>query len=97
MEYKNNYESVLILKGTYTEDEYKKALNEIIEKIKKIIEIEKVDEIGLKKLAYEVQNNKTGYYVVIYYKAISQAVLEMERLYRINEDIIKFLTVRKEG
>lgn len=97
MEYKNNYESVLILKGTYTEDEYKKALNEIIEKIKKLIEIEKVDEIGLKKLAYEVQNNKTGYYVVIYYKAINQAVLEMERLYRINEDIIKFLTVRKEG
>lgn len=97
MEYKNNYESVLILKGTYTEDEYKKALNEIIEKIKKLIEIEKVDEIGLKKLAYEVQNNKTGYYVVIYYKATSQAILEMERLYRINEDIIKFITVKIEN
>lgn len=97
MEYKNNYESVLILKGTYTEDEYKKALNEIIEKIKKLIEIEKVDEKGLRKLAYEVKENKTGYYVVIYYKATSEDVLETERLYRINEDVIKFLTVRKEG
>lgn len=96
MEYKNNYESVIILKGTYTEDEYKKALNEIIEKIKKLIEIEKVDEIGLKKLAYEVNKQKTGYYVVVYYKATSQAVLEIERIYRINEDVIKFLTVRKE-
>lgn len=96
MEYKNNYESVLIFRGINTEDEYKKAINEIIEKIKKLIEIEKVDEKGLRKLAYEVNKQKTGYFVVIYYKATSQAILEMERLYRINENIIKFITVKKD-
>lgn len=96
MEYKNNYESVIILKGTHTEDEYKKALNEIIQKLKKLIDIEKIDEKGLRNLAYEVNKQKTGYFVVIYYKAISQAILEMERYFRITEDIIKFITVRKD-
>ncbi|MEI3429564.1 MAG: 30S ribosomal protein S6 [Clostridia bacterium] len=96
MENKRLYESVLIFKGEFTEDEYKKSLNEIIEKIKDLINIKKVDEIGLKKLAYEVKQNKTGYYVVIYYKATSQAILEIERYFRITDDIIKFLTVRKE-
>ena len=96
MEYKNNYESVLIFKGTYTEDEYKKALNEVIEKMNKLIDIEKIDEIGLKKLAYEVKQNKTGYYVIVYYKATGQAILEIERYFRITEDVIKFITVRKE-
>ena len=96
MEYKNNYESVIILKGTYTEEEYKQALNEVIEKIKKLIDIERIDEIGLKKLAYEIKKNNSGYYIVIYYKATSQAILEIERYFRITEDVIKFITVRKE-
>ena len=95
MKNKRLYESVLIFKGIFTEDEYKQALNEIIEKIKTIIDITKIDEIGLKNLAYEVKKNKKGYYVVIYYKATSQAVLEIERIFIITEDIIKFITVRK--
>lgn len=92
----NKYESVLILRGDLKEDEYKEALKKIIERIKKLINIEKIDEIGLKKLAYEVNKNKTGYYVVIYYKATNQAVLEIERFYRITEDVLRFLTVKKE-
>ena len=96
MEYKNNYESVIILKGTHTEDGYKQALNEIIQELKKLIEIEKIDEKGLKKLAYEVNKQKTGYFVVIYYKSTSQAILEMERYFRITEDVIKFITVKHE-
>ena len=96
MENKNLYESVIILKGTFTEDEYRQALNEIIEKIKTIIDITKIDEIGLKNLAYEVKKNKKGYYVVIYYKATNQAVLEIERIFRITEDILRFMTVKKD-
>lgn len=96
MENKKLYESVIILKGVFTEDEYRQALNEIIEKIKTIIDITEIEELGLKNLAYEVKKNKKGYYVVIYYKATSQAVLEMERIFRITEDIIRFMTVKKD-
>lgn len=96
MENKRLYESVLIFKGEFAEYEYKKALNEIIEKVKDLIDIKKVDEIGLKKLAYEVKQNKKGYYVVVYYKATSQSILEIERYFRIKDDIIKFITIKKE-
>ena len=96
MKNKKLYETVLILKGTLTEEEYKKSLESIIEKIKTYIGITKVDEIGKKKLAYEVQKNTEGWYVVIYFKAVSQAILEIERIFRITDDIIKFITIRRE-
>ncbi len=94
MKNKNLYESVLIIRGDLEENNYKEVLNNIIEKIKQLIDIKKIDEIGLKKLAYEINKNKTGYYVVIYYKATSQAVLEIERFYRINDDVLRFITVK---
>lgn len=95
MKNKNSYENVIILNGTFTEEEYQEAWNSIKEKIKSLVDIEKVEEIGLKKLAYEVKKIKTGYYVVIYFKATSQNVLELERYYRINDDVLKFITVKK--
>ena len=44
----------------------------------------------------EVKKNKKGYYVIIYYKATNQAVLEIERIFRITEDILRFMTVKKD-
>lgn len=96
MENKNLYENVLILKGTFTQEEYTKSLNQIMEKIKNLVEITKIEEIGVKKLAYQVKDNKTGYYIIIEFKATSQKVLELERFYRIEDDILKFIVVRKE-
>ncbi len=92
----NKYESVIIIRGDLKDEEYKKAFNEIIDKIKNLIDIEKIEEVGLRNLAYQVRNNKTGYYVVIYYKATSQAISEIERFFRIKDEILKFLTVKKD-
>ena len=97
MKNKNVYENVIILKGTLNETDYKKVLNIIIEKIKNIVEIKKIEEIGLKKLAYEVKKQQKGYYVVFDIIADGQAILEMERAYRITDEIIKFLTIKKEN
>ena len=60
MKNKNLFESVIILKGAFTEDEYRKALKSITERIKNIVDITKVDEVGKKKLAYEIKKNLTG-------------------------------------
>lgn len=94
MEKINKYENVIIITGGFTQEEYKKSLNTIMAKIKNIIDIERIEEIGKKKLAYEVKKNTEGWYVVIYFKAINQNILELERFYRINEDVIKFITVK---
>ena len=91
---KNKYESIIIISGKLIEEDYKKSLESIIERIKSFIEIEKIEEIGKKKLAYEVKENKEGWYVVFYFNAQSQAISELERIYRITDDVIKFITIR---
>lgn len=91
---KNKYESIIIISGKLIEEDYKKSLESIIERIKSFIEIEKIEEIGKKKLAYEVKENKEGWYVVFYFNAQSQAISELERIYRITDDVIKFMTIR---
>lgn len=94
MNKKRIYETVIILRGTFTEEDYKKALEKIKEYLAKH-EIEKIEEIGKKKLAYEVDKNNEGYYVIMELRVTEQEVLELQRYYRINNDILKFMIVRK--
>lgn len=94
MEKKNNYEMIQILKGTFTEEEYKKAFNSIKDYLSKY-EIKEIEELGKKKLAYEVRKNKEGYYIIFIIKASKDEVLEIERYCRTNENILKFIVVKK--
>ena len=94
MDKKIIYENIIILRGTFTEEEYKKALEKIKEYLAKY-EIEKIEELGKKRLAYEVDKNNMGYYIIIELKATEQEILELERFYRINGDVLKFLIVKK--
>lgn len=58
--------------------------------------LKKVEELGKKRLAYEVKKNKEGYYVVINFEANPELISELERNYRIMDEVIKFITVRAE-
>lgn len=49
---------------------------------------------GLKNLAYKIKKNRKGHYVLLNLDAPAEAVLEMERQMRINEDVLRYLTVR---
>lgn len=91
----NSYESLFVLKPTLTEEE----TNEHIEKIESVIannggEIVAKSVMGSRNLAYEVEGSRRGFYVVLYLKAPTTLVQELERNYRINENVIKFLTVK---
>ena len=93
-----NYELLFVLKATLTEEETTKH----IENIQNVItsngaEIAATDKIGIRDLAYEVQKNKRGNYTIIYFKAPGSAIKEIERNLRINEDVIRFLTVKYEN
>lgn len=57
MEKKNIYEMVQILKGTFTKEKYKKAFNSIKDYLSKY-EIKEIEELGKKRLAYEVKKTK---------------------------------------
>jgi small subunit ribosomal protein S6 len=55
------------------------------------------DEMGSKNLAYEIDNHKRGYYYVIYFTAPSESISELERNYRVNESIIRFIFIKSES
>ena len=89
------YESIIIVNPNTIEEEIK----ELIEYIKKIItdnngKIIKVEDLGNKKLAYEIKKNKEGYYIRFEFEVNPVIISELERIYRIKDEIMKFITVR---
>jgi len=93
-----HYETLFILKPTLSDEE--KAA--IVENIKNVIaqkggEVVAVDNIGVRELAYQINKFQRGHYYIVYYKAPSDAVLELERQMRYNEELLKFMTVKYES
>ena len=91
------YESVVIARPELTEVQVDKLvddLSEIITKDKgKIIKIEKW---GLRSFAYKINKNKKGHYFMLNLESAPSTIFEYERKMRINEDIIRFLTLKIE-
>ncbi len=90
------YETMFILKPN-TEEENRNA---IIEKFKNIIsdggEVISVDDWGLRKLAYEIQKVKDGYYYLVTFNATNEIILELERNYRIMDAVMRFIVINLE-
>lgn len=57
-------------------------------------EVSKTEFCGLRNLAYSIKKNRKGHYVLFNIDAPSPAVKEMERQMRLNEDILRFLTLK---
>lgn len=92
----NKYESVVIINPNVDEEGVKSLVKKFTDLINTDGKVEKVDELGKKKLAYEVQKNKEGYYVVFYFEANPNLIAELERNYRITDEVIKFMSIRVE-
>ena len=93
-----SYESVLIAR----QDISAQQVEGLSEALKAIITenggtIAKSEYWGLRNLAYRIKKNRKGHYVLMQLDAPAEAVAEFERNLRINEDIIRFLTVRIEA
>ena len=89
------YESVIIGRQDLTPNQFEELINDFI----KIIEsfkgvIKKRENWGLRNLAYKINKNRKGHYVLLNIDSSSDAIVEYERLMRLNEDIIRFLTIR---
>lgn len=89
------YESVVITRPELTESQVENLTNELIE----IITTEKgkvqsTEKWGLRNLAYKINKNKKAHYFLINIDCNPSAIFEYERQMRINEDIIRFLTIK---
>lgn len=92
----NKYESVIIINPNLEEE----AIKALIEKISNLIntdgKVSSVEEVGKKKLAYEIKKNKEGFYVVFKFEANPELITELERVYRITDEVIKFIVIKEE-
>jgi len=89
------YETIFILRPTVGEDE----INRVIESTTQIILNEKgtlleLNKWGMKKLAYFIKKENLGYYVYCDFAATPAAVAEIERKFRIDDVVLKYLTIK---
>ncbi|MBP5215604.1 MAG: 30S ribosomal protein S6 [Alphaproteobacteria bacterium] len=92
-----NYESVLIARQDLGASQVNNLVSELSEVIKaEGGEVVKVDNWGLKNLAYRIKKNRKGYYVLLNIVAPASAITEYERRIRLNEDVIRYMTVKVE-
>ena len=89
------YESMLIARQDLGQSQVNDIVATLSDAVKKEGgEVVNVDNWGLKTLAYRIKKNRKGYYVVLNISAPANAIFEYERLARLNEDIIRFMTVK---
>lgn len=92
----HKYESIFIISTAIGEEEIKG----LVEKFKNLLEtsaqVENIDEWGKRKLAYEIDDQKEGYYVLANFSADPNFPQELERIYKITDGIIKYMIIRKD-
>lgn len=59
--------------------------------------IDKVDDMGVKEFAYEINKMTKGHYVVMNVTATNEGVAEFDRLTRINTNVVRFMMIKTEG
>jgi small subunit ribosomal protein S6 len=91
-----NYEAMYVLRPEMDEEQ----VNAAIEKFSGMIaanggEVTKVEQWGKRRLAYEVEKLREGYYVLCYFNAGADLPKELERNFKISDNVIRFLVVRE--
>ena len=89
------YETIYIVK----QDLDTKALKDLEEKYENLLKLKKAtieykENWGLRSLAYKIQNYKKGYYFMLVFNSDKEALEELERNFRIDESVIRFLTTK---
>lgn len=91
----NKYESIIIVNPNVDEEGLKALETKFTGLINENGKVESVENMGKKRLAYEIKKNKEGYYMLFNFEAKPDSIKELERIYRITDEIIKFIVVKK--
>ena len=94
----NKYELALVVSAKIEDD----ARTAVVEKAKEYITraggtVTEVEEAGKKRLAYEIQKMKEGYYYFIQFDASAECPAEIERRVRIMEPVMRYLCVKQDA
>lgn len=91
------YEAMYILRTGIDEDATEAAIN----RFKSIIEenggiVDQIDRWGKRRLAYEIDKERDGYYVVMRFQAEPAAAKELDRVFKISGDVLRHIIIREE-
>lgn len=90
----NKYELVLIFKPELSEEDRNTVFSRIQQVIDENGKLEEVHDWGKRKLAYEINYIKEGYYYIVNFNLDPQFVKEIERRCRLFDQIIRYMVVR---
>ena len=93
----NKYETVIIINSSVEEEAMKTLIQKFQDLINTAGEVESVEEMGKKKLAYLIKKQKEAYYVLINFIAKPELISELERVYGITDEVLKFIVIKKES
>ena len=89
------YESVIIGRQDLTPGQFETILEKFIAVIQSFKgEIKKRENWGIRNLAYKINKNRKGHYMLLNIDGPPEAIKEYERLMRLDEDVIRFLTIK---
>jgi small subunit ribosomal protein S6 len=89
----SHYETMIVVDAMISEDAIEREIKKIEARIEAQGQIIKTDIWGKRKLAYDIRKKSHGFYAVIYYTAATTVVTELERDFRINENILRWITL----
>lgn len=92
-----NYELILVLNPSIGEEKLEAELERVKALVEAQGEISEVDVWGRRKLAYEIQDEPEGYYVLIHFASEADYPKEIERILRISENVLRYLIVLAEA
>ncbi len=89
-----HYESYIILDGNFEDP----TIEEVIKKYENLLkksnaEIKNIDKIGRRRLAYQIKKKQNGYYICFEFIAEPGIITKLERAYKLDENILRYLTV----
>ena len=93
----NTYENIVIFNAALSEEELQAAKSKITGLITEAEgKIIRVEDWGARKLAYEINKHKKGYYVLFLFSSPSNLIAKMEAYYKVFDPVIKHMFVRLE-
>lgn len=92
-----NYETLIIFNSSLEEE----AIKAGIEKVTTLIanhegKVDSVEEWGKRKLAYSINKQSEGYYVLVNFSSNPEFIDELERTYNITDDVVKYIVLNKD-
>ncbi|NTW71846.1 MAG: 30S ribosomal protein S6 [Eubacteriaceae bacterium] len=92
-----SYETMIILNPTLSAEQIAETIEKVKAHIATLGEVETAEEWGRRKLAYKIDNKFTeGYYVLINFKATNELLAEMEHNFKISENYVRHMIIKKE-